>query len=155
MWFCPFYHLAWASPLPLDVGYLLQVTPLPRSRCSSAAQPVYSQLFPTVKSEGFKLLNWNCFKLIKYLRRHTDLSIPFPHPIFYVALVFRNNDTSYYLVIFHYKVQRKEFIEWLSIEWVWLIQTRQHPGSSWEYTNAFVPQVRWCNRYCSKEELEK
>lgn len=94
--------------------------------------------------KGLNWLNWNCFKLIKYLRRHTDLSIPFPHPIFYVALVFRNNDTSYYLVIFHYKVQRKEFIEWLSIELVWLLRNRHHQAGSWEYANAFVPQFRWC-----------
>ena len=32
----PSHHLAWASPLPLDVGYLLKVAPVPHSHHSSA-----------------------------------------------------------------------------------------------------------------------
>ena len=36
MQFHPAYHLAGASPLLLDIGYLLKVTPAPCSRCSSA-----------------------------------------------------------------------------------------------------------------------
>ena len=35
-WFRPSYHLAGASPLPLDLGYLLKVTPVPRSQHFSA-----------------------------------------------------------------------------------------------------------------------
>ena len=39
-WFCLSYLLAGASPLPLDVGYLLKVTPAPGSHCSSTTQPI-------------------------------------------------------------------------------------------------------------------
>ena len=35
-WFCPSYHLTEASPLPLDVGFLLKVTPVPCSHHSIA-----------------------------------------------------------------------------------------------------------------------
>ena len=36
MQFRPSYHLAGASPLPLEMGYLLKVTPALHSCCSSA-----------------------------------------------------------------------------------------------------------------------
>ena len=36
MQFCPSYHLVGASPLPLDAGYLLKVTPVLHSCHSSA-----------------------------------------------------------------------------------------------------------------------
>ena len=39
MQFRPSYHLAGASPLPVDLGYLLTVTPALRSHWSSATQP--------------------------------------------------------------------------------------------------------------------
>ena len=46
MQFRPSLHLGRASPLPLDVGYLLKVAPAPCSHRSSTTQPLLQHLLP-------------------------------------------------------------------------------------------------------------
>ena len=45
MQFCPSYHLAGASPLPLDMGYLLKVPPVPHNWWPIATQPPLHHLY--------------------------------------------------------------------------------------------------------------
>ena len=59
MRFHPSYHLAGASPLPLDVGYLLKVAPALRSRCSRAYHLTWVSLTLGMGYVFFIIGDWN------------------------------------------------------------------------------------------------
>ena len=62
----PSYHLAGASPLPLDMEYLLQVTPAPHSRRSSTMKlqlplPCHSMDYTVRRILQARILEWVAF----------------------------------------------------------------------------------------------